>query len=43
MNVFLQMACICFDFPKKLHMRTYLVGKTKINSKKNMWKVVNSY
>ena len=35
-------ACICFDFPEKLLMRTYLAGKTKINWKKNTCKVVNS-
>ena len=33
--------CACFDFPVKLRMRTYLAGKTKINWKKNTWKVVN--
>ena len=27
-------ACICFDFPEKLCMRTYLAGKTKINTGK---------
>ena len=26
---------------RKLRMHTYLAGKTKINQKKNMWKVVN--
>ena len=26
---------------RKLSMHTYLAGKTKINQKKNMWKVVN--
>ena len=36
------MACVCFDFPEKLRMRTYLAGKTKINWKKNTRKVVNS-
>ena len=34
-------ACICFDFPVKLRMRTHLAGKTKTNWKKSTWKVVN--
>ena len=38
-----QTACVCFDIPEKLHMGTYLAGKTKINWKKNTWKVVNSW
>ena len=35
------MACICFEFSKKLRMRTYLAGKTITIWKKNMQKVVN--
>ena len=38
-----QTACVYFDIPEKLHMGTYLAGKTKINWKKNTWKVVNSW
>ena len=36
LSINVQIACICFDFPKKLRMRTYLADKTKINWKKNM-------
>ena len=41
MNRNIWKACICLEFSEKLRMRTYLAGKTKINWKKNMRKVVN--
>ena len=37
----IQTTCVCFDFPIKLCICTYLACKTKINWKKNMWKVAN--